>query len=283
MGNSRSADAASSASRGRDVGSQPRLNSAALATLEDTSLDNADSNHNSFAASSNHSRKSDEEKGSPAIKLQNGSRRLVSYFVLQEDKMTTAAVERNEAFSLIARLNASLQRGVGAQAEGSGSAVVTTKLKPLPSYFLLEDERVQPSDDPGRAYADVYGTTVSFPKKCKALRVYAFLLGGGKWVLYRNKVYPKKKRTIYVITAVDRHLNGYHPPTPQPSQPDREYQVSLDGSNDESDDSVHTLLAESGHALESPTGCVSRTEFEIRRHERITGCVSPTDQYLRGF
>lgn len=285
MGNSRSADAASSASRGRDVGSQPRLNSAALAalsTLEDTSLGNASSNHNSAAAASNDSRKSDEEKGAPAIRLQNGSRRLVSYFVLQEDKMTTAAVHRNEASSLIARLNISLNRGVGAQAGGSRLAGVTTTLEPLPSYYLLEDERVRPSCDPGRAYADVCGTTVRFPRGCKALRVYAFLLGGDKWVLYRNKVYPKQKRIIYVITAVDQHLNGYYPSTPQPSQPDQVERVSLDGNDDEPDDSILSLAAESAHALYtvSPTYTITSA---VSPTDTLTGTVSPTDQYLQGF
>lgn len=153
----------------------------------------------------------------PAIRLQNGSRHLVSYHVLQEDKLRTKAVETNVTNTILASLNASITDGMGARAEGSRSAAVTTRQEGTP-HFLVEDYRVPPSEHPGDSNHDEVGTTVPFPKGCKELRVLAFFRGKEAWVLYRNKVYAKKKRTIHVITAVDKQLDGYH-------VPGREYEV----------------------------------------------------------
>lgn len=150
----------------------------------------------------------------PAIRLQNGSRRWVSYHVLQEDKLTTKAVEKNVTNTILASLNATITEGVGAQAEGSRSAAVTTRQEGTP-HLLVEDYRVPPSDRAGDADHDVVGTTVPFPEGCKELRVLGFFFGRDGWIPYRNKVYTRKRRTIHVITAVDKQLDGYHEPGQQ--------------------------------------------------------------------
>lgn len=147
----------------------------------------------------------------PAIRLQNGSRHWISYHVLQEDKLRTKAVEKNVTNTILASLNATITEGVGARAEGSRSAAVTTRQEGTP-HLLVEDYRVPPSDHPGDSDHDEVGTTVPFPKGCKELRVLAFFKGKEAWIPYRNKVYTKKRRTVHVITAVDKQLDGYHVP-----------------------------------------------------------------------
>lgn len=145
----------------------------------------------------------------PAIRLQNGSRRWISHHVLQENKLLTKTVEINVTNTILASLNATITEGAGARAEGSRSSAVTTNQEGTP-HLLVEDHRVPPSDCPGEADHDVVGTTVPFPKGCKELRVLACFRGKEAWVPYRNKVYPRKLRTIHVITAVDKQLDGYH-------------------------------------------------------------------------
>ncbi|CAM9320636.1 unnamed protein product [Ectocarpus sp. 4 AP-2014] len=184
--------------------------------IRHASRDSLDTSRHSSRASSNHSESSNEEKMSwrpgkkvPAIRLQNGSRHWISYHVLQENKLMTKTVEKNVTNTILASLNATITEGAGARAEGSKSAAVSTRQEGTP-HLLVEDYRVPPSDCPGEADHDVVGTTVPFPKGCKELRVLAFLRGKEAWVPYRNKVYPRKVRTIHVITAVDKQLDGYH-------------------------------------------------------------------------
>eukprot|EP00752_Nemacystus_decipiens_P014362 g12775.t1 len=179
--------------------------------------DRLDTSQHSVGASSNMSQSSHEEKmprkawkqQSPAIRLQNASSHWVSYHVLQEDKMSTKAVERNVTDTVLASLNATVADGAGGRVEGSTSAAVNTKQEGIP-YPLVADYRIRPYSWPGDSDHDMVGTTIPFPEGCKELRVFAFVRGKEAWVPYRNKVYTRKRRTIHVITAVDEQLDGYY-------------------------------------------------------------------------
>ena len=210
-----SSDAASNHSQSssvKRVRSPPRRG---RSRIRHDSRDSRDSSHHSSGAASNHSQSSVEEKMPwrsekqwPAIRLQNGSRHLVSYHVLQEDKITTKAVERVVTATIQASLNATITEGAGARAEGSRSAATSTRQEGAP-HLLVEDFRVRPSSFPGDANFDEVGTTIPFPEGCKALRVFAFYRGEATWIQYKNKVYNRKARTVHVITAVDEQLDIY--------------------------------------------------------------------------
>lgn len=130
-------------------------------------------------------------KQAPAIRVRNGSSYPVSFSVEQMDSITTHTSIRGVGFG-----------GAGMETATERSVETATD--------LLNDHRIGPSDGSGTME---HGVLVPFPDGCNALRVRAFFRARGseEWIPFINKAYPRKSRTIYVITASDVQIAAYAP------------------------------------------------------------------------
>lgn len=120
------------------------------------------------------------------LELGNKSDYVVSYWVVQEEKMKTEAVQERILYSVEGSLNTAVgiaegaSVGVGATAKREKE---TTTEKAGSEYLLLADCRINPRTND-------YRQRVPFPRDGTDLRVYAYFRtkGNKRWVLYKNQV-----------------------------------------------------------------------------------------------
>lgn len=136
--------------------------------------------------------------------FQNASDYTVSYWVLQEDKLTKTAIREKVVTSADIELSLNTRVDFTARANVSREATVAMDISPGP-YVLMADHRME-------ARQQTNPTEVPFPKNCKALRVYAFSRNhNGTWKRYMDKLLsmPGKKKK-FTITGLDSSINLYN-------------------------------------------------------------------------
>eukprot|EP00904_Undaria_pinnatifida_P003207 jgi/Undpi1/12888/HiC_scaffold_7.g02554.m1 len=156
------------------------------------------------------------------VKVANNSDYKVSYWVEQECKMKTRAIQETVLTTMEAKLNGKASTDgaegmlLGAVRTGAVSVsaraakraktetTVTTEQTEMESYFLMKDHRMGPR----RATPS---TSVNFPENCKQLRVYAFFQAkDGTWKSYKDKVYSiGRRKRQFTLTALNANIKPY--------------------------------------------------------------------------
>lgn len=134
--------------------------------------------------------------------MANDSDYIVSYWVIQEDKMRTREYREKIADSM--GLHISLDTS-----GGSFTGDVKRKKKETidmeeSMHFLMRDHRMG-------ARGSTQPTRVAFPLDCEEVRVYGFFESeGGKWLCYKNKVYSiaRRKKSV-LLTALNSNIAPY--------------------------------------------------------------------------
>ncbi|CAN0101489.1 unnamed protein product [Pylaiella littoralis] len=162
------------------------------------------------------------------VNLANDSTYKVSYWVEQECKMKTRAIQETVVTTMQTKLNGKTEIdggdaigmvagliGGGGGGGGLGMDVrvakraktetsVATEQTEMVSYFLMKDHRMEPR-------RGTPSTTVYFPENCKQLRVYAFFQAkDGTWKPYKDKVYSINGRKKEItLTALNVNIKPY--------------------------------------------------------------------------
>ncbi|CAN0201297.1 unnamed protein product [Scytosiphon promiscuus] len=159
------------------------------------------------------------------VNLANNSDFRVSYWVEQECKMKTRAIQETVVTTMQSKLNGKtdLDAGedgmLGVLGGGGGGGLgvnvraakraktetsVSTEQTELESYFLLKDHRMD-------ARRGTPPTTVCFPEGCKQLRVYGFFQAkDGTWKAYKDKVYSiNGRKKEFTLTALNANIKPY--------------------------------------------------------------------------
>ncbi|CAM9714638.1 unnamed protein product [Ectocarpus sp. 6 AP-2014] len=173
------------------------------------------------------------------INVANNSDYKVSYWVEQECKMKTRAVQETVVSTMDTKLNGKASigddgdRGEDGDGGGGGGGIVSammgggggggpgaevraakraktektvcTEKTEMVSYFLMKDHRMEPR-------RGTPPTTVYFPEGCKNLRVYAFFQAkdGQTWKSYKDKVYSVNgRKREYTLTALNANIKPY--------------------------------------------------------------------------
>eukprot|EP00752_Nemacystus_decipiens_P008037 g7182.t1 len=158
------------------------------------------------------------------VNLANNSDFMVSYWVEQECKMKTRAIQETVVTTMQTKLNgkAEMDAGEGGMLAGlvkGGSSTganvraakraktetsVSTEQTEMESYFLMKDHRMEPRRGTPQ-------TTVCFPEDCKHLRVYGFFQAkDGTWKSYKDKVYSLNgRKKEFTLTALNVNIKPY--------------------------------------------------------------------------
>lgn len=138
------------------------------------------------------------------VVFQNASDYIVSYWVLQENKLTETAIREKVVTSADIELSLNARADFTARANASREATVAIDISPGP-YVLMADHRME-------ARQQTNPTEVAFPKNCKALRVYAFSRNrNGTWKRYMDKLLSMPGRNKkFTITGLDSSIDLYN-------------------------------------------------------------------------
>lgn len=131
----------------------------------------------------------------PAIVMENRSSYLVSFTVVQEDKLRTVAA--NTRFSRGAAVT--LNTTVGAEAEPRIRQEDETKMEHEDDYILMKDHKLGQDET----------TSVPFPGKCESMRVYGSFqpkdLSPPQMKPFKEKVYSiSRGKKIITLIITDK-------------------------------------------------------------------------------
>lgn len=138
-------------------------------------------------------------KEEPTINLHNNSSYEVSFWVIQEDKLSTTRITQMISREMCGEVGKNKVELRG------GSKEETEIIKDIidKGYILTEDERV-----------GEVGSSAQFPVDCKELRVLGFFReksSNHPWKRFKNKVYSiGRGDKVFTLVALDRRLKRYH-------------------------------------------------------------------------
>lgn len=141
-------------------------------------------------------------RGEPRVILANDSDYIVSYWVIQEDKMKTKEHREKIVHSM------GLQLSIDTSGGGLTGDIKSKKKETIEmeegSHFLMRDHRMG-------AAGSTQPTRVAFPADCEEVRVFGFFeRGGGEWQCYKNKVYSiSRRKKNMLLTALNSNIAPY--------------------------------------------------------------------------